>query len=80
MGKKTSTSAATRSPDTKSKQLLVRLEPDEKEAFADAAELAGIPLSAWVRERLRKAARQELEEARLPIAFLSHVAKELRDA
>jgi uncharacterized protein (DUF1778 family) len=50
--------------------LLVRLEPDEKEAFKDAATIAGISLSSWVRERLRKVAKKELEEAERPIAFL----------
>ena len=53
-----------------SEPLLVRLEPTEKEAFRNAAELAGVPLSAWVRERLRRVASQELRQASLPIAFL----------
>lgn len=48
----------------------VRLEPAEKEAFKKAAELAGLPLSTWVRERLRKISRKELEEANLAIPFL----------
>jgi hypothetical protein len=50
--------------------LQVRLMGPEKQAFEDAANLAGIALSAWVRERLRRAARKELEEAGHPIAFL----------
>jgi predicted HicB family RNase H-like nuclease len=50
--------------------LLVRLGPDEKEAFKDAADLAGISLSSWVRERLRRVAIGELQEAARPIAFL----------
>jgi hypothetical protein len=50
--------------------LLIRLQGAEKEAFLDAAEYAGVPLSAWVRERLRRAAVKELEGAGLPIAFL----------
>jgi hypothetical protein len=50
--------------------LLVRLESDEKEAFRDAAELAGVPLSTWVRERLRRIAVKELQGAARPIAFL----------
>ena len=44
----------------------------EKQTFKDAADLAGISLSTWVRERLRWVAIRELEEASLPIAFLSH--------
>ena len=50
--------------------LLVMLEPSEKEAFKEAADLAGVSLSSWVRERLRLIAVRELEEAARPIAFL----------
>jgi len=53
-------------------KLLVRLETDEKETFQDAANLAGISLSSWVRERLRRVAVKELQEAAQPIAFLRH--------
>jgi hypothetical protein len=52
--------------------LLVRMTPGEKQAFQDAALLAGIPLSAWMRERLRREARKELEEAGQKIAFLQY--------
>jgi uncharacterized protein (DUF1778 family) len=38
----------------------LRVQVDEKETFEQAASLAGLPLSAWVRERLRRAARIEL--------------------
>jgi hypothetical protein len=48
----------------------VRCEAGEKQAFRDAAELAGLDMSAWVRERLRSAARKELEGADRPVAFL----------
>lgn len=48
----------------------VRLEPAEKEAFKNAADLAGLPLSTWVRERLRLAARRELEDADMVVPFL----------
>jgi len=50
--------------------LLVRLEGPEKEAFRKAAELAGVPLSSWVRERLRQIAARELQKAARPVAFL----------
>ena len=50
--------------------LEVRLEEVEKQAFRDAAELAGLDLSAWARERLRRSAREELEECQRPVAFL----------
>lgn len=56
--------------DTRAELLEVRLQAAEKEAFKEAAELAGLPLSAWVRERLRLVARQELEQLGRPISFL----------
>jgi uncharacterized protein (DUF1778 family) len=58
------------SGEPKRDALLLRLEAGEKEAFKAAADLAGIGVSAWMRERLRRVARQELEEANLPIPFL----------
>lgn len=42
----------------------------EKQAFRDAADLAGIPLATWIRERLRLASIKELEAVGHPIAFL----------
>ena len=57
----------------KSESLLLRLEPREKSAFSDAAAIAGVPLTVWIRERLRWAATKELESNGMPIAFLSHV-------
>jgi hypothetical protein len=42
--------------------LLIRLQSAEKSAFQEAASLAGVPLSAWIRERLRSAAAKELRE------------------
>jgi predicted HicB family RNase H-like nuclease len=60
-----------KSPDRlRNDKLLVRLEPNEKEAFQDAADLAGVSLSSWVRERLRRMALKELQEAARPVAFL----------
>jgi uncharacterized protein (DUF1778 family) len=56
---------------TKGEYLDIRLESAEKQAFRDAAELAGLDLSAWVRERLRAAARKELDGAGLVVAFLN---------
>jgi hypothetical protein len=50
--------------------LEIRVTSAEKQAFRDAADFAGIPVSIWVRERLRRAAIIELEEAARPIAFL----------
>jgi hypothetical protein len=54
----------------RSESLLVRVESTEKEAFRSAADLAGVPLSTWVRERLRQIALRELKNAARPIAFL----------
>ena len=48
------------------------MEPREKEAFLLAARIAGVPLTVWMRERLRRATTIELEEAGRPIAFLRY--------
>lgn len=50
--------------------LQVRVGPLEKQGFQKAAALAGIGVSAWARERLRRAAMRELDEAAQPIPFL----------
>jgi hypothetical protein len=55
---------------SKAEYLEVRLGAAEKQAFKDAADLAGLALSSWVRERLRRVARKELDEAGRPVAFL----------
>ena len=56
--------------DKKTGNLLIRLSPDEKSAFETAAGIAGIPISSWVRERLRRACVRELEDAGLQAQFL----------
>jgi predicted HicB family RNase H-like nuclease len=56
--------------EKKGQSLLVRLDDSKKEAFKDAADLAGVPLSTWVRERLRQIAGRELGKAARPVAFL----------
>ena len=43
--------------------LNMRLRPDHLELFREAAEHAGLSLSGWVRERLLRAAREELGKA-----------------
>ena len=48
----------------------LRLSSAEKQAFRDAAERSGIPLATWARERLRRVAIRELENADQPVAFL----------
>lgn len=59
-----------RSESPKTERLLVRLDGPEKDAFESAANLAGIPVSAWVRERLRWAATKELQNAGREVPFL----------
>jgi uncharacterized protein (DUF1778 family) len=51
----------------------VRCEESEKQAFRAAAEAAGLPMSGWIRERLRRAARKELEDMSMPVAFLDRL-------
>lgn len=58
---------------SKTENLKIRLEPKEKEAFAQAAKIAGIPVSNWVRERLRIAAAQELTSAGKRIPFIDPI-------
>lgn len=47
----------------------VRLSPEEKEAFSDAADLWGLSLSAWLRLRLREVAERELTAKSRSVAF-----------
>jgi predicted HicB family RNase H-like nuclease len=53
--------------------LLLRLRPSEKESFQLCADLAGISLSSWLRERLRLAAIRELEGAGRRIPFVESI-------
>jgi hypothetical protein len=43
---------------------------EAKEGIRTAAELSGLDLSAWIRERLRPVAWKELEKAGRPVPFL----------
>lgn len=54
---------------TRGQVLQIRLTEDEKQGFQQAAQLAGLPLSAWTRERLRLAAIRELESAGRKVPF-----------
>jgi hypothetical protein len=49
--------------------LQVRVSPVEKQAFADAAKADGKGVSEWVRDRLRRLAREELAHAGRPDPF-----------
>jgi hypothetical protein len=55
----------------KSELLQIRVSSAEKQAFADAAELDGKKLSEWIRDRLRRLSRTELEQAGWSVAFMS---------
>lgn len=54
----------------KSESVLLRLQPSEKVGFAEAAIIAGAPLTVWMRERLRIAASKELGAVGREIPFL----------
>jgi hypothetical protein len=62
----------------KSIRLDMRILPLEKEAFVKAAEIAGLDLSSWIRERLRQASRAELEDSGHVVPFLPTVDEFLR--
>ena len=59
--------------DKKSEALLIRLTPQEKKGFQLSADIAGISLSSWIRERLRLAAIRELEQAHKKIPFIPEI-------
>jgi hypothetical protein len=58
----------------KGEYMELRLDVAEKEAFVRAAEVAGMSLSAWVRDRLRRSSRKELEDMDMPVAFLERLS------
>lgn len=53
--------------------LQVRMTSAERLAFDEAARTSGVSLSAWVRDRLRRAAREELQEAGLRVPFIEEL-------
>lgn len=57
----------------KSNTVQIRLTDSEKDGFLEAATLAGVSLSSWVRERLRMAAIRELEGAGRKVPFVPPV-------
>ena len=74
MKKKT---GAPKKPANKVKGELVqiRLNTAEKQAFQDAADLDGKKLSEWIRDRLRRLSREELEKEGRAVAFLSGMSR-----
>jgi uncharacterized protein (DUF1778 family) len=61
------------SEQPKAEILQIRLSPSEKAGIAQAAAVAGISLSSWVRERLRLAAIRDLEGAGLRVPFVDEL-------
>lgn len=57
----------------KDQTVQIRLTVAEKEGLELAAALAGISLSAWIRERLRLAAIRELEGAGRKVPFVPEI-------
>lgn len=53
--------------------LILAVSANEKEGFRQAADLAGIGLSSWARERLRSAAIRELQEVGRKIPFVKPI-------
>jgi hypothetical protein len=60
-------------PPPKAEILQIRLTPAERDGIAQAAALAGISVSSWVRERLRLAAIRDLEGAGLRVPFVDEL-------
>jgi predicted HTH domain antitoxin len=54
----------------RSELIKIRATQDEKKAFEKASSLAGLSLSAWMRERLRRTVIRELTEAGIKVSFL----------
>lgn len=57
----------------KDTQILIKLSESEREGFKKAAEIAGIGLSAWARQKLRSAAIKDLQEVGEKIPFLEPI-------
>jgi hypothetical protein len=53
----------------KSDVLRMRVTPQEKEAFEEAARIAGASFSTWARVQLRRAAIREFEDAGRRVDF-----------
>lgn len=58
----------------KTEYIELRVEQGEKQSFRDAADAAGMPMSGWIRDRLRRSARKELEDLEMPVAFLERLS------
>ena len=63
----------------KDENIMIRVSPLEKEGFERAAEIAGISLSSWARQRLRSASIKDLQEINEKIPFLKPIKLEEQD-
>lgn len=59
--------------------LQLRVSEKEREGFRLAATIAGIPLSSWIRERLRQVAMRELESSGRKAPFVPEIPLENSD-
>ncbi len=75
MGKKTGRPKKAKG-EVKGELIQFRADSSEKRAFKDAAAASGQELSVWIRDRLRRMARQELEDVGQPVTFLPSQGKE----
>ena len=57
----------------KTNVIQVRITKSEQEGFKRAAEISGIGLSAWARQKLRSAAIRDLQEVGEAIKFLEPI-------
>jgi hypothetical protein len=63
----------------KGQVLQIRLTEEEKQGFQLAADLSGIQLASWARERLRLAAIRDLESAGQRVPFVAQIRLGARD-
>ena len=55
----------------KDTQILIKVSEDERDGFRRAADIAGIGVSAWARQKLRAAAVQELQTIGESVPFIT---------
>jgi hypothetical protein len=58
---------------TKALTIQIRITEAEKRGFQASADVSGIPLSSWVRERLRQAAIRDLESTGQRAPFIDPI-------
>lgn len=58
----------------KDSQVMIKVSESEREGFRRAADIAGIGLSAWARQKLRAAAIKDLQELGEKVPFLEPIS------